>query len=187
PLDERPILRCTEMSGEIAVGRFMLQVGEAGGAVLHEARRAERAHFRPHPAPIMLRPRLLRGLVDRRTEAAAALSALDSGLPVEVSGPPGIGQTALLRHLAHHPRAASFVDGIVYLSARQRTSLNLLQDIFQAFYESETICKPTDAEIRRALQDKHALVLLDDVALPQKEVEHVLDVAPHSAVVAATR
>ena len=48
------------MSGEIAVGRFMLQAGEAGGAVLREARRAERAHVRPRPAPVMMRPRLAR-------------------------------------------------------------------------------------------------------------------------------
>jgi hypothetical protein len=173
------------MTGEIAIGRYVLQAGESSGAVLREARRAERAHFRPRPAPVMMRPRLLRGLVDRRTETEAALSALDAGLPVEVSGPPGIGKTALLRHLAHHPRTASFVDGIVYLSARQRTSIDLLQRIFEAFYEGDTICKPAHAEIRHALQDKHALILLDDVNVPQNELEEVLDCAPRSAFVVA--
>jgi hypothetical protein len=176
-----------EVAGDIAIGPFVLQAGETGGAVLRDARRAERAHFRPHPAPVMQRPRLLRGLVDRRTDVAAALSALDAGIPVEVSGPPGVGKTAILRHLAHHPRGASFVDGIVYLSARHRTALDLLQRLFESFYQSETSCKPTDAEIRRALQDKHALILLDDVSLPQNEVEHVLDMAPHAAFVVAAR
>src|SRR5215831_15092552 len=99
------------MPGEIAIGRFILQAGEPAGAVLREARQAERAHFRPRPVPVMLRPRLPRGLVDRRTETAAALSALDAGLPVEISGGPGVGKTAILRHLAHHPRAAAFPDG----------------------------------------------------------------------------
>src|SRR5262245_46372635 len=176
-----------ETAGEIAGGRFILQVGEPVGVVLREARRAERAHFRPNPAPILLRPRLLRGLIDRQTETAAALSALDAGIPVEVTGASGAGKTALIRHLAHHPRAASFVDGVIYLSARHRTSLDLLQHIFELFYESVTACRPTDAEIRRALQDKHALILLDDVGLPQDEVEHVLDIAPRSAFVIATR
>jgi hypothetical protein len=175
------------MSGEIAIGRFVLQLGEAGGAVLREARRAERAHFRARPAPVMLRPRLLRGLVDRRIETTAALAALDAGLPVEVNGAPGIGKTALLRHLAHHPLAAAFVDGVVYLSARHRAADDLLQCLFEAFYESDTICKPTGAEIRRALQDMHALVLLDDVALPQKDVERVLDAAPRCAFAVAAR
>src|SRR6186713_3242169 len=76
------------MTAEIAIGRFVVQAGEAGGAVLREARRTERAHFRPRPSPVMLRPRSLPVLTDRRTETAAALSALDAGLPVEVSGAP---------------------------------------------------------------------------------------------------
>jgi hypothetical protein len=175
------------MSGEIAVGRVVVQLGEPGGAVLREARRAERAHIRRRPAPTLLRPRLPRGLVDRRTETAAALSAIDAGLPVELSGGPGSGKTAILRHLAHHPRGNAFADGVVYLSARQRTSLDLLQCLFEAFYESDTSCKPTDAEIRHALQDIHALILLDDVNLPQRELEHVLDAAPRSAFAIAVR
>lgn len=176
-----------ELSGQIAAGRFVLQIGEPAGSVLRDAERVERVHVRPRPSPVTLRPRLLRGLIDRRAETAAALSAFDAGLPVEVSGAPGIGKTALLRHLAHHPRAASFVDGIVYLSARHRTSLDLLQRIFESFCETDRACKPADAEIRRSLQDKHALVLLDDVALPQNELERVLDIAPHSAFVIAAR
>jgi NB-ARC domain len=172
---------------QIAVGRYILQIGEPCGAVIHEALRAERAHFRPRPTPILLRPRLIRGFVDRRMDLAAALSALDAGLAVEASGEPGIGKTALLRHLAHHPRAASFADGIVYVSARNQISLDLQQLIFEAFYESGEFCKPTEAEIRRGLQDKHALILLDDVHLPQDELEQVLDIAPRAAFVVATR
>src|SRR6516225_1909425 len=97
--------------GQVAVGRYVLQVGEPTGAVVREAVRTERQHSRPRPTPILLRPRLLRGLIDRRVELDAALSALDVGLPVEISGEPGVGKTAILRHLAHHPRAASFADG----------------------------------------------------------------------------
>jgi len=175
------------MSGEIAIGRYVLQAGEAGGAALREARRAERGHFHPRPAPVMLRPRLLRALVDRRTETEAALAALDAGLPVEVSGAPGVGKTALLRHLAHHPRADAFTGGVVYLSVQHCTPVDLLQRIFDAFYESESPCKPTHAEIRRALQDTRALILLDDVGLAQKDVEQALDVAPRSAFVVASR
>ena len=118
---------------------------------------------------------------------AAALSALDAGLAVEVSGEPGIGKTAVLRHLAHHPRAASFVDGIVYVSARHQSSDDLLQLLFEAFYESDEICKPTEAEIRRGLQEKQALILLDDAHLAQDELEQVLDIAPRAAFVVATR
>ena len=172
---------------QIAVGRYVLQIGDPCGAAIGEPPRAERLHFRPRPTPVLLLPRLIRGLVDRRTEVAEALSALDAGLPVEVSGEPGIGKTALLRHLAHHPRAASFLDGIVYLSARHQSSVDLQQLLFEAFYECDGFCKPTEAEIRRGLQEKHALIVLDDVQLAQDELEQLLDIAPRAAFVAATR
>ncbi len=171
----------------IAAGRYVLQIGDPCGAVIREALPAERAHIRPRPTPVLLRPRLIRGLVDRRLDLAAALSALDAGLLVEASGEPGIGKTAVLRHLAHHPRAASFPDGIVYLSARHQVSLDLQQLLFEAFYESDEFCKPTEAEIRRGLQEKQALILLDDVHLAQDELEQVLDIAPRAAFVVATR
>jgi hypothetical protein len=175
------------MEIDIAVGRVLLRIGEPAGAALHEASRAERAHIRTRPTPIQLRPRLIRGLVGRRMELAAAVAGLDAGIPVEVSGGPGIGKTAVLRQLAYDPRADTFEDGVVYLSARHESSVDLLQRLFEAFYESDTVCKPTDAEIQRALQDKHALILLDDVSLRQRELEAVLDMAPRCAFVVGTR
>ena len=176
-----------ETIAQVAVGRYLLQLGDPCGAVIHEALRAERAHFRPRTTPVLLRPRLIRGLVDRQADVAAALSALDAGLAVETTGAPGVGKTAVLRYLAHHPRAAAFVDGIVYLSARHHAPLDLQQLLFEAFYESDAFCKPTEAEIRRGLQDKQALILLDDAHLAQNELEEVLDVAPRAAFVVATR
>ena len=66
-------------------------------------------------------------------------------------------------------------------------SLDLQQLLFEAFYESDEFCKPTEAEIRRGLQDKQALILLDDVHLAQDELEQVIDIAPRAAFVVATR
>lgn len=170
----------------VAVGRFVLDIGDSGGAVVREAARSEGPHFRPRVTPVLLQPRSIRGLVGRVTELAAAVSAIDSGVPVEVSGEPGIGKTAILRHLGHHPHA-SFVDGTVYIPARHQSSLDLRQRIFDAFHESETPCRPTDVEIRRSLQDKHAVILLDEVGLTRHEVEEVFDIAPRCAFVVVTR
>ena len=175
------------MTDQIAVGRFVLEVGDRAGALVREVSRAERARFRPRPTPIFVRPRLIRGFLDRQTELASVLSALDAGLPIEVSGEPGIGKTAILRHLAHHPRAASFLDGTIYVRARHQSSTDLQQMLFEAFFESDEFCKPTEAEVRRGLQEKQALILLDDVHLTQAELEQVLDSAPRSAFVVATR
>ena len=176
-----------EITGRVAVGRFVLQIGDAAGAIVREALRTERVHLRPKPTPILVRPRLIRRLLDRRMELAAAFSALDASLPIELSGEPGIGKTAILRHLAHHARAASFVDGIAYVRARRQPFADLLQLIFEAFYERDTVSQPTDAEIRRGLRDTQALILLDDVQLTPHELEQVLDIAPQSAFAVATR
>ena len=173
--------------GQIAVGRYVLHIGEPCGALLREASRAQRTHVRPRPRPVLLRPRVIRCLFGRRLELAAVLSAFDAGLPVELTGEPGIGKTAVLRHLAHDPAAASFVDGIVYMPARHQSSADLQQLIFDAFYESDEIWKPTEAEIRRGLQEKQALILLDDVQLSRDELEQLLDIAPRCTFAVATR
>ena len=176
-----------ELTGQVAVGRFLLQIGDPAGAVVREASPARRIHIHPRPTPVLVRPALIRRLLDRRTEVAAALSALDAGLPIELSGEPGIGKTAILRHLAHHARASSFVDGIAYIRARRQPFSDLLQLIFEAFYETDGISQPTDAEIRRGLRDTQALILLDDLDLTPHELEQVLDIAPQSAFAVATR
>jgi hypothetical protein len=129
----------------------------------------------------------MRGLLGRQAEIEEIFSALGTGLPVEIIGRAGIGKTALLRSLAYQPAAGAFADGVIYLAARQQSSGDLQQQIFDAFYESDRIRKPTAADIRRALQDKRALILVDDVQLKREELERLLDAAPRSAFVVATR
>jgi hypothetical protein len=130
---------------------------------------------------------MARGLLDRRDELSVALAAVDVGLSIEVSGDPGVGKTAFLRQLAHHSGAAAFVDGVVYLAARHQSSADLRQRIFESFYETTDVCKPTEPQIRRALQATQALILLDDVDLAQDELDQVLDVAPRSAFAIVAR
>ena len=159
---------CTsEITGRVAVGRFVLQIGDPSGAVVREASRTERVHIHPKPTPILVRPRLIRRLLDRRIEVAAALSALDAGLPIELSGEPGIGKTAILRHLAHHARAASFVDGIAYVRARHQPFADLRQFIFEVF---ERRNQPASTRRSGGLSGKQA-VILDDVDLTPQELE----------------
>src|SRR5678815_4378622 len=83
-------------SGQIAIGRYVLQIGEPHGAAIRHGSRAERAHIRPRATPILMRPRLIRALFGRQLETDAALAAIDAGIPIEVSGEAGIGKTALL-------------------------------------------------------------------------------------------
>jgi len=174
------------IGGQVAVGRYILHVGEPCGGVIEQASR-DGAHIRPRPRPILLGPGVARGLLDRREELTEALSAVDVGGSIAVSGEPGVGKTAFLRQLAHHSGAAAFVDGVVYVMARHQSAADLRQRIFQTFYETSDVCKATESEIRRGLQDVQALLLLDDVDLVQDELEQVLDVAPRSAFAIVTR
>ncbi len=176
----------SSIAGQIVVGRYVMHIGQPFGGVLEEASQAEH-HSRARATPVLQRPGLTRGLLDRRQELTDALSAVDAGLSIEVSGEPGVGKTAFLHQLAHHSGAAAFADGVVYISARHQSSADILQLIFEAFYESDQVRKPTEAEIRRGLEEKQALILLDDVQLQHDEMERVLDVAPRSALALATR
>jgi hypothetical protein len=174
------------IKGHIAVGRYILEVGDPFGGRIREASQDGGASTRPRPAPVLQRPRVIRGLVGRQAELATALAALEAGLPLEVSGDAGVGKTAFLRHLAHHPHAASFDDGIVYLSARHQSCADILQLLFEAFYESDGVQKAADARIRRDLRGKRALILLDDVRLAHAELDQVFEIAPGCAFVVAT-
>ncbi len=174
------------IGGQVAVGRYLLHIGEPCGGVLEQTS-DERAQIHPRPTPILLGPGMARGLLDRREELTVALAAVDVGLSIVVSGDPGVGKTAFLRQLAHQSGAAAFVDGVVYLAARHQSSADLRQRIFEAFYETTNVCKPTESQIRRALQATQALILLDDVDLAPDELDQVLDVAPRSAFAIVAR
>ncbi len=167
-----------EISGQVAVGNHILQIGAIHGGIVNVAAPQQQPSPQPRPTPVFLRPRPFPGLLDREEEVNAASAALQSATPVEFHGQAGLGKTTLLRHLSHHPAATSFPDGVVYLSARHQPVDDLLQSLFDAFYESDAPFKPTEAQIRHALQGRQALILLDDVDLARDEVEALMDAAP---------
>ena len=166
------------ISGQVAIGNNILQIGEVHGGVVNVTMPGQQPKTQPRPTPVFLRPRPFPDLLDRETEVDAATAALQSATPVEFHGQAGLGKTSLLRHLAHHPTTNSFPSGVVYLSVRHQSVEDLLQSLYDAFYESDVPFKPTDAEIRHALQGKQALVILDDVELERDEVEALMDAAP---------
>jgi hypothetical protein len=167
-----------ETSGQITVGNHILQIGSVHGGVVNVAPSGQQLSLRPRPTPVFLRPRPFPGLLDREPEISAAKATLQSALPIEFYGQAGLGKTTLLRHLAYHLPVAPFPDGVVYLSARHQPIADLLQSLVDAFYESDVPLKPTDAQIRHALQNKQALILLDDVEVRRDEVEALMGAAP---------
>ncbi len=148
----------------------------------------ENQHFpQPRPLPVRLPPRRFPLLLGRREDVTVAVNTLPYNQPMEFYGSAGIGKTALLRYLAHHPEIApAFSDGIVYHRlVRHQTVSDLLQVLFNAFYECPTPFKATDMQIRDAL-NKKALILLDGATLTREEVDGLLNDLPSCTLLFAS-
>ncbi|HUV90665.1 MAG TPA: NB-ARC domain-containing protein [Anaerolineae bacterium] len=176
----------THAEGQVAVGDYILQIGSEHGGVVHLATPAQQPLVRPRPVPVFLRPLHTPGLLDREAEVRVASDDLQPGAPVDFYGQAGVGKTALLSHLAHHPVAASFPDGVIYLPVRRQPVEDLVQALFDAFCESDISFKPTAEQAQQALQDKRALILLDDVGLAPSEVRALVEAVPASGCLLAS-
>jgi hypothetical protein len=180
-LPENVALNVQENSGQIAIGNYVVQIGSVHGGVVNITMPAEQSQPRLRPTPILMRPRRFPGLLDRKPETNTAVAALRYVQPVEYYGASGWGKTSLLRHLAHHLPSTAFPDGVIFLAARQQPVSDLLQFLFDAFYESDSTFKPTEPQLRQALQSKQAIILLDDLDLSRPDVQRLLDVVPECA------
>ncbi len=141
------------------------------------------------PQPIQLAPKSFPLLLGRQVEVKLATDTLPYHQPLEFYGASGIGKTVLLRYLAHHPAIApAFPAGLIYLRHRcYQSASDLLQVLYEAFYETPTPTKPTDVVIRQALAGCQALVLLDEAALPAVELEQLINELPDLTFVFAAK
>lgn len=175
-----------DVSGQIAIGNNILQIGEIHGGIVNIIAPEKKPVFAKRTKPVHLRPRDLPGFIDREQEQITAVGALAVSESVSVFGEGGIGKTALLRRLAYQSPGDSFPDGIVYLSARGYALDDLRQYIFEAFHESDSRAKPTEAELRRLLQELKALILLDDLVLNYSDAAELVNSAPQCSFIFAS-
>jgi hypothetical protein len=176
-----------EVLGDVNIGNYTLRIGTLNGGVVNVAPPQQRSAPQPRPFPVMLLPRPFSGFLDRTEEVSAATAVLEGASPVEFHGPPGVGKTTLLHYLAHHKFAPVFPAGVVFFSEiRHRPVDDLLLDFFDAFYERDPTHIPTSVQVRHALREEQALVVLDDVDLEREEVEALMDAAPASVFLSAS-
>ncbi len=175
-----------DVSGQIAIGDNILQIGEIHGGVVNIIAPPQKPKFSHRDRPVYLRPRAFSGLLDRAKEMGSVISALDVPEPVSIHGRSGFGKTALLRYLAYNSPEDKFPDGIVYLSARGTNVQDLLQNIFESFYKSDRPAKPTPTQLCQLLQNVRALILLDDLALARDQVLELINSVPQCIFIFAS-
>jgi len=169
---------------QVARGQYVLQIGNVNGGVVN-IQQGQPA-IRPRPTPIYLRPRPFRNLIGREVELKIASDEARNLTPVEFYSEPGLGKTVLLRRLAQLEDTTPFPDGVIHLSALNRPFADFAQSLYDAFYESNPPLAVSEAEIQHGLQDKRALVLVDDVSFSRQEVETLLGYAPNCAFILAS-
>jgi hypothetical protein len=167
---------------QLAIGEHIVQNNIAAGAIVNQIAGANAPRPpRPRDKPVSVKPREAPRLLGRDQELAAAGAALASLQPVQFSGRPGAGKTAMLRHFAHRPGAV-FPDGVIYYRSRRESLDDLLMRVFEFLYVSEGV-KPTSAELSLYLEDTAALLLLDDVDIAREDLETLLSTLPRSVFV----
>ncbi|MEV4755635.1 BTAD domain-containing putative transcriptional regulator [Micromonospora sp. NPDC049559] len=158
----------------------------------------------PEPAPgsgpvfpVCQLPPALAGFVGREESierACALVAPRETAVPLLiVSGPPGVGKSALVTRVAHRLRE-SFPDGQLFAhlagSAAPRDTAGVLADLLRslgvpASAVPQELPALTNA-YRAALADRRVLVVLDDAADPA-QVRDLLPGTPGSAVLVTGR
>jgi hypothetical protein len=167
-----------DVSGQVIVGNYNVQIQNSNGCVVNVASPPDQPAYSMRSLPVHLRPRAFPSLLDRDREAESIKAAMQISAPVSIFGEEGIGKTSFVRRLIHLPDLPGFPAGVVYLDASRRGLEDLLQYLFDTFYESRSEFKPRDGEIRLALQGLKGLVFLDGLNLARDEIVSLLDAAP---------
>ncbi len=169
------------LSGQMIIGNnnrqeyYNYTYNVAHGGVLNVAAAPV---IQPRPTPVDLRPRPFKGLLDRQTVLPLVRDALKSLLTVEIYGGVGFGKMALVRHLAYDQAVSGFADGIVYLPAHRQLSADLLQSLYDVFYETSLPFKPSYGQVQQALKQQQALIILNGLTLDKAEMEWLLAALP---------
>ncbi|MBP5973994.1 hypothetical protein HW132_14915 [Brasilonema sp. CT11] len=199
-----------EVNGQLVVGNWVIKMNSPHGASVNIATEEEKPTLRSHSTPLILQQpfdfatsayldsarykslstsqgKPSDNFLDRQELVKEAIATFQAGQSVEFYSPSGFGKTVLLRHLEHNPQVKSlFAAGVISLSPLHPNVGDLLQFIWDAFYESNIPYKPTPQQICQQLHTKQALVVLDDDPLIQDELQELINVVPNCTFLVAS-
>ena len=93
-------------------------------------------------------------------------------------GRAGIGKTYVLAHVANRADTAENRDGVIYLSAAEKSTGDLAQELFEALYEPAI--KPSGPQLQRLLGRRRALVLVDSFEHEGLQAQDLARLAPRA-------
>jgi hypothetical protein len=165
-----------ETIGQLTVGNYVINIGSSYGAMLDIASDEERPTTLSRPALVTIPESSIDRLLGCQELITEAIAALGVGQSVEVYGSAGFGKTTLLSCLAYDIQSMSlFPDGVINLSLAHLYVSDLLQYIWEKYYQNSITYKPTDRELKAQIQHKKALIVLDDDdELIQEELQELI-------------
>ncbi|WP_406394010.1 ATP-binding protein [Streptomyces sp. NBC_00882] len=119
-------------------------------------------------------------LIGRARDMRVLQEAIETHQLVQVWGAPGVGKSALLRHLAG-PMAPG-PDGAAYVQAGGRTADDIAQAIFDISFDAPNY-KPSLEVLKERLKTLRLRIYLDDAGLDEKDLRRLFDMAEQSTFV----
>ena len=123
---------------------YVIKIGDVNGGVVNIIKPSDKPKYSARPTPVTIKPRAFPSLLDRENEFESIKKASQLSIPVSVWGQEGVGKTSFIRHLTYTLDAGNFTSGVVFLDASGLGYEDLLQALFDLFFESDSIrFKPT--------------------------------------------
>lgn len=165
---------------KITIERLELHLGQPSGVRLAVGRVHALSTIRRRRPNYLLPPRPPL-LINRSPELETLRQSVIPRHVVDLHGPDGAGKSTLVAYLTHELDLNHFPDGVVYVTGRIQYP-DLLQALFDCFYESDTPVKIALRQAHTYLANLRVLVVLDDVALGPKQIDPILDALQEAAV-----
>jgi len=199
PLDDadRPVIRAdgdrsvalAEVTNSvIATGdrNVILHVGDDRGVLMDLLRAAQVPSVRLRPIPLRSCPPASADCLDRDAETAEVVAQLDANRSVNIYGAAGVGKTYVLRAAANAADLSIRPEGIVHVNGKGLRLDDMLQLLFEEFFECEPPCKPSTPALRSDLRARRALIAIDACALGREDLQELTGTVPDCALVVAS-